>query len=166
MRKVALPLLVTALSVVAGCGVVIHSDLRGVDWVHVAGRDLNCLDQVEKAGDEYLYDITGDGAEEVFVVMHCVTGDAPQPEPDQLEVFDGSSSRANPTRLAVLVHSSAQMTLDDCMYFSGHRAFARGYQGGATTVLVAQWQDGRELRVVERLSQPDAMPSCPAKASD
>jgi hypothetical protein len=123
-----------ATLVATGCAPPVSPDrLRAVDWVAVAGRDLNCTEPPKLAPfGVQAYDITDDGIADSFVAMKCPTMKAPQPY--QVEVFDGSSDPKNPTRIDALTRTmgddpALEIYLDGsdgCLYFSNRTVIIRG----------------------------------------
>jgi len=82
--------------------------LDDVDWPSVID-DLDCSPinaGVEVISTESM-DVTGDGLEEAFVWVDCVHPTSGWPH--QLEVFDGSSNPADPTKLGVLIPAAENL---------------------------------------------------------
>ena len=106
---------------------LISSGLDNVDWVAVAGRDLNCGQGVRLIAVAR-HDITGDGDNEAFVVMRCKD---PQISADQLEVFDGAGKASDPP-IAVLTRNwtgPGDRPLDmehGCVSMVGDQVIVRG----------------------------------------
>lgn len=150
--------LATVSSVSTACGLTPSADLRGVRWLDVAGRDLNCTHKTALVGPAHLYDITGDGRADAFVTMRCVMDGPPRPEPGQLEVFAGDSDPANPVRLATLVHKDEHIVLDNCVWFTGQRVIIRG--PGVVRVAVWQAKERQLLPDPAIALSPQAVPAC------
>ena len=145
-RSPALLAALVAALAVTGCPAAASPD-EPTDWPGVAGRDLNCADDraglVEPVGN---YDIDGDGVADQFVTMRCrAHGDA-GPEPSQLEVFRGGSSRDNPARMAVIIRNRQGLRFDGCLSFVGRQVFIPAVERGKRVVWVASW-NGKEKRM-------------------
>jgi hypothetical protein len=156
------PVLVVALTAVlatAGCAPLERTDLHDIDWIAVAGRDLNCPGDVHLVGRDY-HDIGATRDDEAFVTMRCTQAGETRPEHGQLEVFLGGSDRRNPTRIAVMVRISDGMTLDGCVVFRGHQAFTRDATG--KSAVEASWVTAKDKKLTfrPRPTAPAAMPGC------
>jgi len=112
-------------------------------------HDLDC--KVPGLGyevtDVQLHDVTGDGAPDAFVRVSCRV--ASSSAPDQLEVFDGASDPARPTRLAVLVRPT------DGPDPRGLRIRSTSFAGRTVTVAAVGF----------RASAPNCCPDIPVKRS-
>lgn len=62
--RTALTILSAAAAMLTGTCEGVASDLRDVDWVAVAGRDLNCKERVQLVGTVHHHDLSGDGEAE------------------------------------------------------------------------------------------------------
>ncbi|MCA1706292.1 MAG: hypothetical protein LC808_24710, partial [Actinobacteria bacterium] len=81
--------------------------LRETPWLEVVASDVDCSTPglgVELRWPPKKHDITSDGILDSFVPVECFTGDASSDT--QLEVFDGASNPAWPTRIGVLTTMS------------------------------------------------------------
>ena len=82
--------------------------------------------------------------------------------PGQLEVFKGGTPRDNPTRLAVIVHTSMNLRLTGCVTFAGLEAFTRGENGETTTVWGAHRTTKGKKKVLEGYvyKEPSQLAGC------
>jgi len=126
---------------------------RHVDWTTVI-TDLNCSPMNRGVEiDGVLYgDVRGSGTDDALVWADCVHYTSPWPY--QLEVFDGRSNAANPTRLAVLVSPTDQMIIksvavgDRSIAVNGLRWDSRDPSCCPSLRIgyIFTWQDGRFVR--------------------
>ena len=145
-RSPALLAALVAALAVSGCSAYLTPD-EPIDWLSVAGRDLNCDDDaVELVAPVADYDIDGDGVADQFVTMRCRPHGDAGPEPSQLEVFRGGSSRDNPARMAVIIRNRQGLRFDGCLSFVGRQVFIPAVERGKRVVWVASW-NGKEKRM-------------------
>jgi hypothetical protein len=105
------------------------ADLGKDEWVDVID-DLNCdpINQGVEVGDRILAELRGTGVQDVIVSVDCVHFNAGWP--DQVAVYDGSSSAAAPVRLGVL--------LDDDEHLLVRKITVAGAR---VTISTAGWRD-------------------------
>ncbi len=100
--------------------------LTNVDWVQLAGPQLNCGSLDPELRKAQQYDITGDGIPDSFVTLDCYTGT--DRYPSTLLVYDGTSSPQQPQLLGAPLTSNDDFYLfgKPCLKFSGRNVTVRG----------------------------------------
>ncbi|WP_436536138.1 hypothetical protein [Actinoplanes sp. HUAS TT8] len=102
----------------------IGNRLRDVNWLKVAGPQLNCDEtRPELHSKPVEHDITRDGVPDTFLDMDCYTGDGS--DTSQVLVYDGASDPAAP---ALLGNPAAGQGLDvGCFTFAGDAVTVHGH---------------------------------------
>src|SRR3954447_15687356 len=123
-RPAALAAALLVTLALAGCAGDQPAGLRGLDWADLGPHYMNCNNMgVTPIAVDY-YDLDQDNFDEAFVTMRC--GKAAGPRTDQLDVFHGNSSRAEPVVMATFVHRDDEVRLTGCVFFAEGQAFTQG----------------------------------------